>query len=382
MVASGVSLTDPGANDLLHWGADYGPDTLSGQYWRIITSGFLHIGIVHLALNMWCLWFLGRLLERLVGAFTTFGLYLVTAAGASLMSLSWNPMRMSAGASGAIFGVAGVLIPVFYFGKLNLPPENVRKLLGYVVRFSLINLIYGLRAHVDNMAHLGGLVTGLLTGIFLARSFSLPNEERSVQRRTVVVVAALTVALFVIPVAKAKSFVVSLHQGQAALDRLDYASAIEPLKKYVAAQPNDPYGHANLASALHGAQRYDEAALEYEQALRLMPDFPAVQVGLAKIYSYQNQPQKAIELFRTGMAEMELSADDYYWFARALKATGSLTEAEDAVRQAIRLDGKNTDAQALLSEILTLQAYANEHHKREVKILKRPTPRTSQAASR
>src|SRR5262249_41615144 len=110
--ASGISWINPETENLLHWGANYGPDTLGGQYWRVITSCFLHIGIIHLLLNMWCLWSLGRLLERLVGPATTVGVYLVTGVGAALLSLSWDPMRVSAGASGAIFGIAGTLIPI------------------------------------------------------------------------------------------------------------------------------------------------------------------------------------------------------------------------------------------------------------------------------
>jgi membrane associated rhomboid family serine protease/Flp pilus assembly protein TadD len=379
MVVSGISWIDPDIDDLMRWGADYGPDSLSGQYWRIVTCSFVHIGILHLALNMWCLWSLGRLLERLLGAFTTFTAYLVTAVGASLLSLSWNPMRVSAGASGAIFGIAGVLIPVLYYGKLNLAPEGVRKLLGYVVRFSLINLIYGLRAHVDNMAHLGGLVTGLVAGLFLARSFSLPEEERGAQRRMIMAGAAMVVALFVIPVVKAKSYVVEWQKGQSAMGQQDYNSAIEHLKKYAAAQPEDAYGHANLGRALHNAHRYDEAVQEYEKALQLEPDFPVVQVNLAKIYSYQNQPQKAVALFRAGMKGITPSADTYYSYARALKATGNLAEAEKAIRQAIRLDNKDTDAQSLLTEILKMEA---EQQKKDVKLPSRKESASGPAASR
>jgi rhomboid protease GluP len=378
MVVSGISWIDPNSDDLLRWGADYGPDTLGGQYWRIVTSGFVHIGIVHLALNMWCLWSLGRLLERLLGAFTTFAAYLVTAVGASLLSLTWNPMRVSAGASGAIFGVAGVLIPVLYYGKLNLQPEGVRKLLGRVVRFSLINLIYGLGAHVDNMAHLGGLVTGLGAGLFLARSFSLPEEERAAQRRMVMAAAAMAVALFVIPVVKAKSYAVEWQKGQAAMGQQDYNSAIEHLKKYVAAKPEDAYGHAKLGWALHNAHRYDEAVQEYEKALQLEPDFPVVQVNLAQIYSFQNQPEKAVALFRAGMQGITPSTEAYYWYAKALEATGNLAEAEKAVRQAIRLDSKNADAQSLLTEILKTEA---EQHKKDVTLPRRKEAASGPAAS-
>lgn len=106
MLASGVSWIAPEPGQVLRWGADYGPYTLGGQYWRLIASMFLHFGIIHLAGNMWCLWSLGQLTEKLLGSISVLGLYLLTGIGASLLSLSWDPMRVSAGASGAIFGIA------------------------------------------------------------------------------------------------------------------------------------------------------------------------------------------------------------------------------------------------------------------------------------
>lgn len=141
MVASGISWITPQTDQVLRWGADYGPYTLSGQYWRLISSMFLHFGIIHIFGNMWCLWSLGQLAEKLIDSVSLLGLYLVTGIGAALLSLSWDPMRVSAGASGAIFGIAGALITVLYFGRLGLQPASVRKLLGYVVRFALLNLL-------------------------------------------------------------------------------------------------------------------------------------------------------------------------------------------------------------------------------------------------
>jgi len=361
MVISGVSLINPETDDLLRWGADYGPNTLGGQYWRIVTSAFVHIGIIHILLNMWCLWSLGRLLERLLGALATFSIYVLTGAGAALLSLSWNPMRVSAGASGAIFGIAGVLIPVLYYGKLNLPPENVRKLLGYVVRFSLINLLYGLSGRIDNMAHLGGLVTGLVAGLFLARSFALPAEDRAAQRKTVLALASLAVALLVIPVAKAKHYAVEWHEGQSSLDREDYNTAIEHLKKYSAAQPDDPYGHALLGSALQRAERYDEAAREYEGGLQLLPVDSFMQINLAKIYLQQGKPEKAMNLFQSGVRGAK-DKDTLYWYAQALKAAGNLEEAEKVVRQAISLDDKDLESKKLLAEILDAQGKTGQAH--------------------
>jgi rhomboid protease GluP len=355
MVASGVSWISPQTDQVLRWGADYGPYTLSGQYWRLITSMFLHFGIIHIFGNMWCLWSLGQLAEKLIDSVSLLGLYLVTGIGASLLSLSWDPMRVSAGASGAIFGIAGALISVLYFGNLGLQPASVRKLLGYVIRFAFLNLLFGLQGHIDNMAHLGGLVTGLAAGFFLARTFNATPEERPARRRVVLALSAVLVILLFVPVIRAKQYAVEFGKGQAALDHDDLNAAIPHLEKYVAARPGDIRGHALLGWALYETKRYDDAVQEFERALAINPDDPYVEVNLAKIYAYQKKTDKALELFKKSMPRSEPDAVTFYWYASALKDAGRLPEAESNIRKAIQLDPKDLDAHRLLAEILALE---------------------------
>jgi rhomboid protease GluP len=354
MVASGISFVKPQPGQVLHWGADYGPYTLSGQYWRLITSMFLHFGIIHIFGNMWCLWSLGRLAEKLLGSLSVVGIYLMTGIGASLLSLSWNPMRVSAGASGAIFGIAGALISVLYFGKLGLQPEGVKKLLGYVVRFAFLNLVFGLQGHIDNMAHLGGLVTGLLIGFFLARTFNTAPEERPARRRMIFAVSAVVLVALFVPVAKAKQYAVEFGKGQTALEHDDLKTAIPHLQKYVAARPDDVIGHALLGAAFHRANRFDEAVEEYERGLKIKPDDPYMQVYLAEIYA-QKKTDKALALFRKGIPGSRPDPGIFYWYAEALRDAGKLTEAESNSRRAVQLDPKGIDAHKLLAEILALE---------------------------
>jgi rhomboid protease GluP len=355
MLASGVSWITPEPYQVLHWGADYGPYTLGGQYWRLITAMFLHFGIIHLAGNMWCLWSLGQLTEKLLGSVSVLGLYLLTGIGASLLSLSWDPMRVGAGASGAIFGIAGALISVVYFGRLGLQPEGRRKLLGYVVRFAFINLIFGLQAHIDNMAHLGGLVSGLLMGFFLARTFNLAPEERPARRTIIFAISAVVLLALFVPVVRAGQYAVEFGKGETALEHHDPRAAIPHLQKYVAARPGDAYGSRLLQSALQQVHRLDEAIPQFERALALDPNNAYIQVNLAKLYASQNDTGKALELFKKGMPRAEPDALASYWYASALKDAGSLTEAETNVRRSIELDPKNADAHELLAEILTLE---------------------------
>jgi len=355
MIARGVDWMQPTSDQLLSWGADYGPYTLDGQYWRLITSMFLHFGIIHILGNMWCLWSLGRLAEDLIGSPAVVGIYLLTGIGASLLSLSWDPMRVSAGASGAIFGIAGALITVLYYGKHDLPKENVRHLLGYVVRFSLLNLLFGLKAHVDNMAHVGGLVTGLVIGLFLARSFNVAPEERPALHRMILAISAAVLIMLFVPIARAKQYAVDFGKGVTAFDHNEMNTAIEHLQKYTAARPDDANGHELLGSAFQRANRLDEAAHEFERGLVLDPDDPDTQINLAKIYAYQKRTLDALVLFRKAISRVEPDASIYYMYAYALKDEGRGGEAEEMVRRAIRLEPKNGDAHRLLAEILRLE---------------------------
>jgi membrane associated rhomboid family serine protease/cytochrome c-type biogenesis protein CcmH/NrfG len=164
MGLSGVSWTAPSIEHAIRWGADFGPLTLSGQWWRILTSTFVHFGIIHIAFNMWCLWDLGRALERFMGRKGFVLIYLLSGLASSLTSIAWNPWRVSAGASGAIFGVAGAFVSYLYLKKTFIDQTLARQKLKSLAIFIGYNLLYGIRGGVDNSAHLGGLVAGLILG--------------------------------------------------------------------------------------------------------------------------------------------------------------------------------------------------------------------------
>lgn len=110
MLLTGVHFLKPGVPDLLTWGANLGSATTSGQWWRLFTCTFLHIGLIHLLFNMYVLWDIGRFIERLIGAAGFAAVYLLAGLAGSIASMWWNPFVVSAGASGAIFGLYGCLI--------------------------------------------------------------------------------------------------------------------------------------------------------------------------------------------------------------------------------------------------------------------------------
>jgi len=191
MVVRGISPLNPTGQQLLDWGA-LSPLALGDQWWRLFTSMFLHIGVIHLALNMWCLWNLGLLAESLLGRWTYLASYLATGVGAGLLSLALKPLRLSAGASGAVFGLAGVLLTALYFAKLAIPRSALQSTIRSVALFAFYNLVIGFSIPaINNTAHLGGLVTGLLIGLAMAPVLSRPKDQRANAKFAVMTVTFL-----------------------------------------------------------------------------------------------------------------------------------------------------------------------------------------------
>ena len=169
------------SHQLITWGANYGPWTLKGQWWRLFTSMFLHGSVLHLAFNMFALWQVGRLVERIFGSLRFAGLYLLAGLAGSLASVLWNPHVNSVGASGAIFGIIGGLLAFIGRANSGVPPTVVSDLRGSILPFLLFNLSAGfVYPHTDNAAHIGGLAGGWLAGHLLARSLHVPGQHKTV----------------------------------------------------------------------------------------------------------------------------------------------------------------------------------------------------------
>jgi membrane associated rhomboid family serine protease len=161
---------------LINWGANYGPLTAGAkQWWRLLTAAFLHLSIIHLLVNMWAFWSVGRLTERLFGRWVFLGLYVACAVLASLGSVAWNPTLVSIGASGAIFGIFGAFLAFLAHRQTRVPAAVFRAHWFSTLAFVLFNLISGaLQPGIDNGAHVGGLLAGFILGWVLAR----PLESR------------------------------------------------------------------------------------------------------------------------------------------------------------------------------------------------------------
>ena len=168
--AMGVNVLAPSIRDLLAWGASYGPQIKAGQWWRLATSMFLHVGLVHLLFNMYAMHIFGRPLERFQGTWRLIAYFLFGGLAGSAASLWWSPLVVSAGASGGLFGMVGAMAAIYVRFWRDLPAILRRGIRSWLVTILFYNAIFLLVPVVDGAAHVGGLVGGFLMGLALARS--------------------------------------------------------------------------------------------------------------------------------------------------------------------------------------------------------------------
>lgn len=188
----GEALLSPNGLTLIEWGANYGPQTLGGQWWRLLTCMFVHIGIIHIGFNMWVFWDLGRLVERLVGNVGFLFLYLLSGLFGSLASVYWQPQVLSAGASGAVFGVFGALMGFVVTRSDSVPPRVLGQLRNSGLSFLAYNLFFGFAVKgIDMAAHLGGLASGFVLGLILSQSLARVTPLRRAFRNVLMAAVGL-----------------------------------------------------------------------------------------------------------------------------------------------------------------------------------------------
>jgi len=194
MLFAGADLMNPNPAVHIRFGSNFGPLTWTGEEWRLLTSAFLHFGLVHIALNMYALYQGGGLVERLFGSTRFAVIYLLSALSGSVASGCWDPLRNSAGASGAIFGVYGALLAFLAVRRVDIPPTMLKSISSSALLFCLYSLVIG-AAHplIDNACHIGGLLGGFVSGVILARPFT--PEARAVPQPVKLLVAVLVVVL-------------------------------------------------------------------------------------------------------------------------------------------------------------------------------------------
>lgn len=174
MIFSGIHIISPNGIELLQWGANRRFETTGGEWWRLLTSMFLHGGIMHLFLNIYGLVIAAIFVEPLLGRKNYFILYILSGLCGSLASIWWYPNTISVGASGAIFGLYGAILGLLLTNAF--PKEGKKGIFMMIGIYVGINLLWGLTGGIDNAAHIGGLLSGAIIGIIL---YKLDDGEKN-----------------------------------------------------------------------------------------------------------------------------------------------------------------------------------------------------------
>jgi rhomboid protease GluP len=370
MVASGLPVMGPTGDQALKWGADFGPLTLDHQWWRILTSTFVHFGIIHIAFNMWCLYFLGSLAERIMGRAAYLLLYLVSGCFASVASLLWNPVRVSAGASGAIFGVAGALLAFISMKKVSLSPAAMKQQLQSLAFFIGYNLFYGAgSAGTDNAAHTGGLLMGLLCGAILPRvALAAPPDpsqpaappgeivaerENTGRLALIAVLGAAAIAVGMMGARHLHATDFQIHDAEQLIEKGQPEKAIAILQPIVKSHPDAVEAQGELGLALIRAGRVVEAIGPLELAHAVAPDEPSYQLNLAIAYLNAGRYDDGLAQINHLLAAQPNDAKAHWIAGAAHLGKGDIPAAISELETAIRLNPDLPGAQNALASVYT-----------------------------
>jgi rhomboid protease GluP len=191
MTVAGVSLTSPDPMLLVRFGALYGPLVYQGDLWRLLSCQFVHIGFMHIGFNMYVLYAIGRDLENIYGRVAFLLIYLFAGTFGALASLWAHPISLSAGASGAIFGLAGATLSFYLRLREPLLKNLFLRWRNSLLLFVIYNGIFGLIIPgIDNYAHFGGLAGGFIMG-YIISSPEGSDSERHIRTTVGIVVGAV-----------------------------------------------------------------------------------------------------------------------------------------------------------------------------------------------
>lgn len=345
---SGIrSLFIPTSQILLSFGASSGAATIvDGQFWRILTSPFLHIGFLHLMMNCYVLWDVGPLVERLYGWRKFLVVYIISALGASLISLLCNPLMVSAGASGAIFGILGALLAYLFVHRRALPADFVHIHSKIVCLFIACGFICGMMAQgVDNAAHLGGLVIGAIAGFALMPRVPGDTGFRKCDLFMVVLCGGVLLSLLKLDchLIGSDKLIIGDAVYRQAVDLLQQdksAQALPLLTQAVSDMPDVASVRRDRARAYSKLGRQEDALQDCSVAISLDPKGSAGYIIRSGIYHVLGRDQDAVNDLTTAIKLDSKVAMAYNNRAWCYLALGDYKSAHKDIDKAIAIDNK------------------------------------------
>jgi len=247
---------------------NWGPFTLDGQWWRLVTSTFIHLGPVHLIGNIFFLWVLGKRAEQLFGKWTFLGLYIACGVAGTLASLSFHPESITCGASGGTMGLAGALI-VAYSSKVHELSTRARWKLALLVLCTAYDAYPdSLAGHVDYPSHLGGLLAGLGLGSFLTSGFG----ETRLSKRWLFTGVTLVLLLSAGFIRHSNGYVISLRPVILAMDEDRTDEVLQKAGAVLREHPNSVLANVSVSEAFLKKGDYAKAEVAARHALATDPE--------------------------------------------------------------------------------------------------------------
>lgn len=290
---------------LIEFGAKYNPAIIeTGEWWRIVSSMFLHIGLLHLFMNMLAVYYLGAVVERIYGSIRFIIIYFLAGIGGGLTSFAFTT-NVSAGASGALFGLFGALL---FFGLIykNVFFQTMGKNLLIIIG---INIILGFSIpQIDNGAHLGGLISGFIASAIL----HLPGKRKvSIQLSAFVLYAAIILGLVIYGVEN------NLNSASFQLMKTEQLGGEEKFEEVVDATTKGLNNPGKLESQLLFQRSYayiklekiDLAITDLERTIKINSDFTEAYYNLAILYNNRGEANKAKERIKKAY-ELKPQKDD------------------------------------------------------------------------
>lgn len=299
MAFCGMNVFLPDNEFMIQWGANFAPTTIKGEWWRLFTSLFLHFGILHLLMNMYALVYIGVLLEPLIGKLKFLIVYLIAGLAASTCSLWWYDFTISAGASGAVFGMYGVFIALLLSGLTNF--KDKKGILVSMLLFVGFNLLNGVKGGIDNAAHIGGLVGGTLIGLTIAVGIRTTTNRAAPY--------AILSGLFLITgfmafrIYTTKPDIMAIYQT-----KLDKIVSMESMASELLQMPQSTSQEEYLHELKTRSLYYTEECLHFTDTLLAMNLPPAIQERNKLMKEYFSLRKEYYELVYKAMSEDNMKA--------------------------------------------------------------------------
>ncbi|WP_277677892.1 rhomboid family intramembrane serine protease [Gracilibacillus dipsosauri] len=301
--------------NLIEFGAKYNVAIIDGEWWRLISSMFLHIGIAHILLNMFALYYIGTLVERIYGGTRFLIIYFIAGIVGGLASFALNP-SIAAGASGAIFGLFGALL---FFGS-QYPKAFFRTMGWNIIIVIIINIIFGFSMpQIDNGAHIGGLIGGAIGAAVV-----MFKQRSKILWQTAALLLLLLVSGGIWFYGNANEEVqfdetLQVIHSHMLLEQEQYEKTYEVLTKAMPyADKLEAELRFNRSYASIFLNKNQEAITDLERTIEIKPEYHEALYNLALLYHEENRREEALDLLKKAV-ELAPNNQDYQQFYEQLQ---------------------------------------------------------------